>query len=94
MGLLRGALAASVTPLRAAGGEIDEDAFGPLVDFFVASGLDGAGGAEACRFERAPDSACRTVFTDCVNSFSFAPDVRQSSPIANGRPVRSGEVMV
>ena len=41
MGLLRGALAASVTPLRAAGGEIDEDAFGPLVDFFVASGLDG-----------------------------------------------------
>jgi dihydrodipicolinate synthase/N-acetylneuraminate lyase len=38
---LRGALAASVTPLRAAGGELDEDAFGPLVEFFVAAGLDG-----------------------------------------------------
>ena len=38
---LRGALAASVTPLRSAGGELDESAFGPLVDFFVASGLDG-----------------------------------------------------
>jgi dihydrodipicolinate synthase/N-acetylneuraminate lyase len=38
---LRGALAASVTPLRAAGGELDEGAFPPLVDFFVAAGLDG-----------------------------------------------------
>lgn len=38
---LRGALAASVTPLRAAGGELDEDAFAPLVDFFVAARLDG-----------------------------------------------------
>jgi dihydrodipicolinate synthase/N-acetylneuraminate lyase len=39
--MLRGALAASVTPLRNAGGELDEDAFGPLVDFYVAAGLDG-----------------------------------------------------
>jgi len=39
--MLRGALAASVTPLRNAGGELDEDAFGSLVDFFVAAGLDG-----------------------------------------------------
>ena len=38
---LRGALAASVTPLRSAGAELDEDAFGPLVDFFVDAGLDG-----------------------------------------------------
>ena len=38
---LRGALAASVTPLRAAGGELDEGVFPPLVDFFVAAGLDG-----------------------------------------------------
>ena len=38
---LRGALAASVTPLRAAGGELDEGALPPLVDFFVAAGLDG-----------------------------------------------------
>jgi dihydrodipicolinate synthase/N-acetylneuraminate lyase len=39
--MLRGALAASVTPLRANGDEVDEDAFGPLVDLYVASGLDG-----------------------------------------------------
>ena len=38
---LRGALAASVTPLRSVGGALDEDAFAPLVDFFVAAGLDG-----------------------------------------------------
>jgi dihydrodipicolinate synthase/N-acetylneuraminate lyase len=30
-----------VTPLRANGSELDESAFGPLVDFFVESGLDG-----------------------------------------------------
>ena len=41
MAPLRGALAACVTPLRHAGGRLDEDAFGPLVDFYVASGLDG-----------------------------------------------------
>jgi dihydrodipicolinate synthase/N-acetylneuraminate lyase len=39
--MLRGAFAASVTPLRDAGGELDEDAFEPLVDFYVAAGLDG-----------------------------------------------------
>ena len=38
---LEGALAASVTPLRASGGRLDDDAFGPLVDFFVEAGLDG-----------------------------------------------------
>ncbi len=38
---LQGALAASVTPLRASGSEVDEDAFGKLVDFFVEAGLDG-----------------------------------------------------
>jgi dihydrodipicolinate synthase/N-acetylneuraminate lyase len=38
---LAGTLAASVTPLRNAGAELDEDAFGPLVDFFVDAGLDG-----------------------------------------------------
>jgi dihydrodipicolinate synthase/N-acetylneuraminate lyase len=41
MAPLRGALAASVTPLCDAGRSLDEDAFAPLVDFFVASGLDG-----------------------------------------------------
>jgi len=39
--VLRGALAASVTPLRARGAHLDEDGFGPLVDFFVAADLDG-----------------------------------------------------
>lgn len=39
--MLRGTLAASVTPLRSLGDEIDDDAFGPLVDFFVEAGLDG-----------------------------------------------------
>jgi dihydrodipicolinate synthase/N-acetylneuraminate lyase len=39
--MLKGALAASVTPLRDNGDAVDEDAFGPLVDFYVESGLDG-----------------------------------------------------
>ena len=38
---LKGTLAASVTPLRASGGDLDDEAFGPLVDFFVEAGLDG-----------------------------------------------------
>ena len=39
--MLKGALAASVTPLRDQGTAVDDDAFGPLCDFFVESGLDG-----------------------------------------------------
>lgn len=39
--MLHGALAASVTPLAGAGGRIDEEAFAPLVDFYVDAGLDG-----------------------------------------------------
>ena len=39
--MLRGALAASVTPLRDDGDAVDEEAFGPLVDFYVGEGLDG-----------------------------------------------------
>jgi dihydrodipicolinate synthase/N-acetylneuraminate lyase len=39
--MLHGALAASVTPLAAGGGQLDEDAFTPLVDFYVEAGLDG-----------------------------------------------------
>jgi dihydrodipicolinate synthase/N-acetylneuraminate lyase len=38
--MLRGALAAAVTPLR--DDELDEAAFGPYVDFLVGGGLDGA----------------------------------------------------
>jgi dihydrodipicolinate synthase/N-acetylneuraminate lyase len=39
--MLRGALAASVTPLRDGGNALDADAFGPVVDFLAAGGLDG-----------------------------------------------------
>jgi N-acetylneuraminate lyase len=40
-GPLRGTLAAAATPLRDDGERLDEDAFGPLVEFLVAGGLDG-----------------------------------------------------
>ena len=39
--MLKGALAAAVTPLRDRGSAIDDEAFGPLCDFFVEAGLDG-----------------------------------------------------
>jgi dihydrodipicolinate synthase/N-acetylneuraminate lyase len=39
--VLRGALAAAATPLRAGGTTLDEPAFPALVDFFVENGLDG-----------------------------------------------------
>jgi dihydrodipicolinate synthase/N-acetylneuraminate lyase len=39
--MLRGALAAAATPLRAGGEALDEDAFEPYVDFLTAGGLDG-----------------------------------------------------
>ena len=39
--MLRGALAASITPLREHGSALDDDAFVPLCDFYVAAGLDG-----------------------------------------------------
>lgn len=39
--MLRGALAASVTPLTGSGSRVDEEAVGPLVDFYVDAGLDG-----------------------------------------------------
>ena len=39
--MLKGVLAATVTPLRDNGGDVDEDAFGPLVELYVDSGLDG-----------------------------------------------------
>lgn len=39
--MLRGALAATVTPLRDDGERLDEDAFGPYVDFLADNRLDG-----------------------------------------------------
>lgn len=39
--MLRGALAASVTPLRDGGAALDEDAFGPVVEFLHRGGIDG-----------------------------------------------------
>jgi dihydrodipicolinate synthase/N-acetylneuraminate lyase len=38
---VRGALAAAVTPLTSAGGRIDDDGIGAVVEFYVRSGLDG-----------------------------------------------------
>ena len=39
--MLRGTLAAALTPLRDGGEALDEDAFAPYVDFLAAAGLDG-----------------------------------------------------
>jgi dihydrodipicolinate synthase/N-acetylneuraminate lyase len=39
--VLRGTLAAALTPLRDGGEALDEGAFGPYVDFLAAAGLDG-----------------------------------------------------
>jgi dihydrodipicolinate synthase/N-acetylneuraminate lyase len=39
--MLRGALAAALTPLRDGGEALDEDAIGPYVDFLAAGGVDG-----------------------------------------------------
>jgi dihydrodipicolinate synthase/N-acetylneuraminate lyase len=40
-GAISGTLAAAVTPLRERGERLDEDAFGPLLEFYAAGGLDG-----------------------------------------------------
>ena len=40
-GPLRGTLAAAATPLRDGGERLDENAFGPLVEFLAAGGVDG-----------------------------------------------------
>lgn len=39
--MIKGALAAALTPLRDDGAALDEDAFGPYADFLVEGGLDG-----------------------------------------------------
>ena len=39
--MLRGAIAAALTPLRGGGFELDEDAFEPYVGFLAANGVDG-----------------------------------------------------
>lgn len=39
--MLHGTIAASVTPLTSDGASLDEDAFGPLVGFLTAGGIDG-----------------------------------------------------
>jgi dihydrodipicolinate synthase/N-acetylneuraminate lyase len=41
LAMLRGALAAAVTPLCDDGAALDEEAFGPYLDFLAAAGLDG-----------------------------------------------------
>ena len=39
--MIKGTLAAAVTPFRDGGETLDQEAFGPLVDFFESAGLDG-----------------------------------------------------
>ena len=39
--MLRGALAAALTPLRDGGEALDEDAIAPYVEFLAAGGVDG-----------------------------------------------------
>ena len=39
--MVRGTLAAALTPLRDDGAALDEDALGPYLDFLAAGGLDG-----------------------------------------------------
>ena len=39
--MLRGTLAAAITPLRDDGESLDEDAFAPYLDFLAEGGLDG-----------------------------------------------------
>jgi dihydrodipicolinate synthase/N-acetylneuraminate lyase len=39
--MIKGALAAALTPLRNEGAALDEDAFGPYLDFLAGGGLDG-----------------------------------------------------
>jgi dihydrodipicolinate synthase/N-acetylneuraminate lyase len=39
--VIKGALAAAVTPLRESGAKLDEDAFAPLAEFLAERGLDG-----------------------------------------------------
>src|SRR5947209_12748561 len=41
MPMLRGAIAAALTPLTGGAAQIDEAAIGPYVDFLVSHGLDG-----------------------------------------------------
>src|SRR4029453_937332 len=83
--MLKGALAASVTPLRDNGDAVDEDAFGPLGDFYVEAGLDGllalgtAGeGVLLSRGERAALPG------------PFPPGARRPPP-GRGRPVRRAD---
>jgi dihydrodipicolinate synthase/N-acetylneuraminate lyase len=40
-GVISGAFAAALTPLRDGGAALDEDAFGPYLDFLAAGGVDG-----------------------------------------------------
>jgi dihydrodipicolinate synthase/N-acetylneuraminate lyase len=39
--MLRGAIAAALTPLTGGGAQVDEDAVGPYVDFLIGHGVDG-----------------------------------------------------
>ena len=61
--MLRGALAAALTPLRDGGSRLDEGAFGPYLEFLAAGGLDGilALGTTGEGFLLAPDERRRAL---------------------------------
>src|SRR5919201_2126532 len=61
--MLRGALAAALTPLRDGGSRLDEGAFGPYLEFVAAGGLDGilALGTTGEGFLLAPDERRRAL---------------------------------
>ena len=77
-GPLRGTLAAAATPLTDGGERLDEDAFGPLMEFLVAGGLEGilALGTTGEGIMLAPDERRRAVELFLT---------RERRPVAHGR---------
>ena len=64
--MLTGAIAAAVTPLADGGGDLDEDAIGPLTRFLAQGGIDGVlscgtTGEGSCLGARTPSVAERFV---------------------------------
>ena len=77
--LLRGTLAAAVTPLQSGGRDFDDEAFGPLLDRYVAAGLDGVLDALA---------DARAEIVESITRFNRAK--RKAASPANA-PAKSGK---
>ena len=69
--MIRGTLAAAVTPLRAVGDALDEEAFAPYVEFLAAGGLDGIFAlgttGEGILFEAAERRLAAELFLEAAN---------------------------